>query len=76
LNQATEEVTTWGWTGGRRCSVYSTRQPFREFAPHGRKEKLKAMEAYVDSLNDQRIGKELEVGFLYIVIEDSPTRAR
>jgi hypothetical protein len=40
-------------------------------APHGRKEKLKAMETYVDRLNDQRIGKELEVSFLYIVIEDS-----
>jgi hypothetical protein len=27
--------------------------------------------AYVDSLNNQRIGKGLEVGFLCIVIEDS-----
>jgi hypothetical protein len=39
-------------------------------ARHGRKEKQKATEAYVDSLNDQRIGKELELSFLYIVIED------
>jgi hypothetical protein len=37
-------------------------------APHGRKEKLKVMEAYVASLNDQRIDKVLEVGFLYIFI--------
>jgi hypothetical protein len=72
LNQATEEVTTRGWTRGRRRSVYSTRQPFREFAPHGRKEKLKATKAYVGSLNDHRIGKRFKVSFLYIVIENTP----
>jgi hypothetical protein len=71
LNQATEEVTTRGWTRGRRRS-YSTRQPFREFAPHGRKEKLKATKAYVGSLNDHRIGKRFKVSFLYIVIENTP----
>jgi hypothetical protein len=28
-------------------------------------------ESYMDSLNNQRIGKGLEVGLLYIVIEDA-----
>jgi hypothetical protein len=42
-------------------------------APHDRKEKLKVTEAYVDSMNDQRISKRLKMSFLYIVIEDTKT---
>jgi hypothetical protein len=32
--------------------------------------KVSVAESYVDRLNDQRIHKGLEVGLLYIVIED------